>query len=519
MRILGFKPGHDGAIALIEDGTLAYSIEGEKNSFARYMHVTPSSLLDAALAASAPPDCIALGGWRHGGPATGKQVGIGYWGVGDAASRLTDTTFFGRPVRLFEASHESAHVWSAFGLSPFADRYPCHVLVWEGQIGRFYRLDVGGRVTAFPQVIEQLGCKYQLLYSLADPTRTEPSMQQRPDDAGKIMALAAFGTPRAPNADEARFIDWLLDCPDVIGLAKAQLADSPFHDVGVESQIFKDLVRGVSDAIFQRFLDWARIHLEPGLPLAISGGCGLNCEWNTGWLRSGLFSTVFVPPCVNDSGAAIGSAIQAQQVLTGRAAVQWNVYCGSIERPHAALVAAPGRDTAPLDPAQVAADLADGQVVAVMRGRCEIGPRALGNRSLLGDPRDRRMLAHLNTIKQRESYRPIAPVVTAEAAAEFFDMPCFDRYMLYFSQVRDRRIPAATHVDGSARVQVVARDDNPLLWSILDCFGARTGVPVLCNTSLNFKGRGFIDDVDDLLRFCAETGVRRAIIDDCYLEL
>ncbi len=520
MRILGIKPGHDGALALIEDGTLVYSIEGEKNSFERYMHVTPSSLLDAASAACAPPDCIALGGWRHGSPAKGKHIGMGYWGVEDTTFRLTDTSFFGSPVRLFEDSHESSHVWSAYGLSPFADRYPCHVLVWEGQIGRFYRLDSGGRVTAFPQVIEQPGCKYQFLYTLADPNRTEPSVQHRPpEDAGKVMALAAFGTRRAPNLHEARFIDWILDCPDIIGMTKGQLAGSPFYDVGVESQAFKDLVRGVSDAIFGRYLDWASMHLEPGLPLAIGGGCGLNCEWNTNWLRSGLFSDVFVPPCVNDSGAAIGTAIHAQQLMTGSAAVKWNVYCGSIARAHGARAAALGCDTVPLDPAQVATDLAEGHVVATMHGRCEIGPRALGNRSLLADPRDARMLGRLNTIKQRESYRPIAPVVTAEAAAEFFDMSCLDRYMLYFSRVRDERIPAVTHVDGSARVQVVARNDNPLLWSILDSFGAQTGVPVLCNTSLNFKGRGFIDDVDDLLRYCAETGVRRAIVDGMYVRL
>ncbi|HBN7908806.1 carbamoyltransferase C-terminal domain-containing protein [Pseudomonas aeruginosa] len=520
MRIVGIKPGHDGAVALIEDGTLVYSIEGEKNSFERYMHMTPSSLLDAASATCAPPDCIAFGGWRHGSPAQGKHVGMGYWGVGDATFRLTGARFFGHSVRLFEASHESSHVWSTYGLSPFADRYPCHVLVWEGQIGRFYRLDAGGRVTAYPQVIEQPGCKYQFLYTLADPGRNEPRVQHRPpEDAGKIMALAAFGASRAPNPDEARLIEWVLDCPDIIGTVKSQLADSPFHDVGVESQAFKDLVRGVSDAIFRRYLDWARRHLEPGLPIAIGGGCGLNCEWNTNWLRSGLFSEVFVPPCVNDSGAAIGSAIQAQQVLTGSAAVTWNVYCGSIARPHEARAAALGCDATPLDPAQVAADLAAGHVVAAMHGRCEIGPRALGNRSLLADPRDARMVARLNEMKQRESYRPIAPVVTAEAAAEFFDMPCLDRYMLYFSRVRDARIPAVTHVDGSARVQVVARADNPLLWSILDRFGAQTGVPVLCNTSLNFKGRGFIDDVDDLLRYCAETGVRRAIVEGLYVRL
>ena len=292
-----------------------------------------------------------MGGWRHGSPATGKRVGVGYWGVGDAACRLTETAFFGRPVRLFEASHESAHVWSAFGLAPFADRYPCHVLVWEGQIGRFYRLDQGGRVTAYQQVIEQPGCRYQFLYALADETRSEPYAQHRPpEDAGKIMALAAFGATRAPNADEARIIEWILDCPDIIGTVKDRLTNPPFYNAGVESQRSKDLVRGVSDAIFQRFLGWARAHLEPGLPLAIGGGCGTQLRMEHRLVTIGtIFGGVRAAVRERLLCAAIGSAIQAQQVLTGRAAVKWNVYCGSVHRRHGERAAALGCDAVPLE--------------------------------------------------------------------------------------------------------------------------------------------------------------------------
>lgn len=520
MRILGIKPGHDGAFALLEDSQLVYSLEGEKNSFVRFMHITPTALLDAAMQTPDLPDCVALSGWHQGNPADGKQIGMGYWGIESRHSRLTDIAFFGRRVQLFEGSHESSHVWTAYGLSPFADQYPCHVLTWEGRIGRFYRLDAGGRITAYPQVVEQPGCKYQFLYTLADPDRIELAFQHRPpEDAGKVMALAAFGESRPPDPDESALVEWLLACPDIVGTLKGALADSPFHNIGVTSQRFKDLARAFSNALFERFLGWAREHLEPGLPLVIGGGCGLNCEWNSGWLRSGLFSDVFVPPCANDSGSAIGTAIEAQLRLTGSAAVRWNVYSGSIDRTHADRLGSLGCRHEEIDLDQVAADLAAGEVLAVMRGRCEIGPRALGNRSLLADPRDAQMLTRLNQIKRRESYRPIAPVCTAEAASAFFDMPCADRYMLYFSKVLDPRLPAVTHVDGSARVQLVGMADHPFLWSLLNHFGDITGVPVLCNTSLNFKGRGFIDDADDLLRYCTETGIRRAICGDRYIRL
>jgi hydroxymethyl cephem carbamoyltransferase len=520
VRILGIKPGHDGAFALCEDGKLIYSIEGEKNSFARFCSITPSALVEAAMQTRDIPECIAFGGWQHGSPSAGKRVGIGYFGVSEHDRRISEISFFGRKTRLFEGTHEGSHVWAAYGMSPFADTYPCYALVWEGQIGRFYRLDEGGKITAYPQVLAQPGSMYQFIFALAEPTRIECAIEPRPpEDAGKIMALAAFADHRPRDPDEQAFVDWLLSRSNIIGTLKGSLTSSPFYNIGVTSQRFKQLARHVSDALFDRFLGWARSNLEPGLPLAIGGGCGLNCEWNTEWVRSGIFSHVFVPPCPNDAGSAIGSAVQAQVALTGRAAVQWNVYCGSIQRHHDERLRSIGCDSCEIDLDAVVADLCEGHIVAVMRGRCEIGPRALGNRSLLADPRHRLMLDRLNKIKQRESYRPIAPVCTVEAAPVFFDMPCEDKYMLYLSRVRDDRIPAVTHVDGSARVQVVRESDHPFLWTLLSRFGQRTGVPVLCNTSLNFKGKGFLDDADDLLRFCRETGVRRAVCEDRYIRL
>jgi predicted NodU family carbamoyl transferase len=241
--------------------------------------------------------------------------------------------------------------------------------------------------------------------------------------------------------------------------------------------------------------------------------------WNSAWRRSDLFSDVFVPPCTNDSGSAIGTALQAQQRLAGSALVKWNVYCGSRPRDRSDSLAASGVPFEPASNNTIVDDLCAGHIVAVMRGPCEIGPRALGARSLLADPRDASMRERLNHIKQRESYRPIAPVCTAEAADDFFDMPVRDEYMLYFAQVRSRQIPAVTHVNNSARVQSVSEADNPFIWSLVRHFGARTGVPVLCNTSLNLKGRGFIDEVPDLIGYCRDNGVERAICEDWYLRI
>lgn len=520
MKILGLKPGHDGAIALIDGERLEFSLEAEKNSFPRYSSINVSSILDAAKACKSIPDCIAVGGWPKGFHSEDLIDGMGYWGVGKEHEHISNDSFFGQDVKLFMGTHESSHVWCAFGLAPFADQYPCHVLVWEGNIGRFYRLNSPDDIEVYPQILDDPGNKYSFIFSLADPSYQDNSLEYRFQDAGKLMALAAYGEDHEVTREEADIISWVLKHPQIAGTrAKEKLKNSPFYNIGVQSQKFKNLARAHSDAIFNSFLDWAKQNLEPGLPLAIGGGCGLNCEWNSSWLASGLFTDVFVPPCVNDSGSAIGVAIQAKLRLTGKASVKWHVNCGSLPRDRTAEFARVSLPARPVNLDEVVSDLCDGHVIAVMRGCCEIGPRALGSRSLIADARRPEILDRLNSIKDREEYRPIAPICTAEGAHRFFKMPKVDKYMLFFSEVVDNRLPAVTHVDGSARVQVVEYEDNKFIWSLLQKFEKKTDVPVLCNTSLNFNGKGFIDDVGELIQYCSERGIERAICDDTYFEI
>jgi carbamoyltransferase len=149
-----------------------------------------------------------------------------------------------------------------------------------------------------------------------------------------------------------------------------------------------------------------------------------------------------------------------------------------------------------------AAVVADNGVVAWFQGRSEWGPRALGHRSLLASPADPGNLERLNDIKGREQFRPVAPVVLAERAHEVFDGPLPSPYMMFAHRVRDAwrsRIPAAVHVDGTARAQTVDRADEPLFAAVLDGLERRTGVPVAVNTSLNTAGRPMVDDPRDAL--------------------
>jgi carbamoyltransferase len=238
----------------------------------------------------------------------------------------------------------------------------------------------------------------------------------------------------------------------------------------------------------------------------MAGGVALNCVANSRIWREGPFDEVWVQPAAGDSGTALGAALRVASEL------------GDPVRPMAG--ADLGRswtddelarwlDTAkiayerPDDVAEaIAAVLADDGVVAWFQGASEFGPRALGHRSLLADPRRADNIERLNDVKGREQFRPVAPMVLEERAADLFDGPLPSPYMLFTHRVRPEwldRIPAVVHVDGTARIQTVSAERNPLMARTLQAFERRTGVPVVVNTSLNTAGRPMVDDPRDAL--------------------
>jgi predicted NodU family carbamoyl transferase len=157
--------------------------------------------------------------------------------------------------------------------------------------------------------------------------------------------------------------------------------------------------------------------------------------------------------------------------------------------------------------------LANNLILGWVSGKYEIGPRALGNRSILAAPFRVSTRVRLNEIKQREQFRPIAPVCLEEEAARLFGCDHGSPYMLYTHRARTDALPAVTHVNGTARIQTVSSGSNPSLYALLSEFRARTGYGVLCNTSLNFKGRGFINKIDDLSNYAIEHGLDGFVTD------
>lgn len=250
--------------------------------------------------------------------------------------------------------------------------------------------------------------------------------------------------------------------------------------------------------------------------LCMAGGVALNCVANGRIQREGPFDELFIQPAAGDDGTALGNALLGSEMLTGRR-TQWvfaNAYLGhgygpdevaAVLRRHFGSI----RVDHPGTPAEaLAADITAGYITAVWREGSEYGPRALGHRSILCDPRLPWMKDHLNErVKHRESFRPFAPMVLEERARELFALAGTSPYMLLAADVlHPELVPAITHVDGSARVQTVGRDTEPFLHEVIAAFERRTGVPVLLNTSFNDQ-EPIVETPEDALRCFLSTGI------------
>ena len=406
------------------------------------------------------------------------------------------------PGRVRFVPHHRAHAASAYLASGFES---CAVLTVDGRGERSSALLGRWRDGRLEMLAEQslphsLGLVYESL--------TDHLGFRRASDEFKVMALASYGRPRwlaevrdamhatGDGGYVAKPLEWERFAPAVtggegLGSAHADLAAS------VQTQLEETLLELAA---------W--LHERTGESrLAMAGGVALNCVANSRLWRDGPFDEVWVHPAAGDAGTALGAALyvahevgERMEPMTGAALGRgWTagelsgwLDRGALDYEH------------PRDVAEEAADtLAGNGVVAWFDGRAEFGPRALGHRSLLADPRDAGNLERLNDVKNREQFRPLAPMVLDEHAGEIFDGgPLPSPYMLFTHRVREEwldRIPAVVHVDGTARVQTVNAEREPTVARLLRAFADRTGVPVLVNTSLNTAGRPMVDDPRDAL--------------------
>jgi carbamoyltransferase len=335
-------------------------------------------------------------------------------------------------------------------------------------------------------------------------------------DEGKVMALAAFGSASyvsqfrdviRPAPDGGYAVDMSYFNYDKFGqlrpfsrkfiatFGRARRPDEPLTDQ------HRDLAFALQTVTEEVILNRVRSLLKeyPVRDLCMSGGVALNCVANAKVLEGTDIRRVWVPPCASDTGAPLGSALWHTHQTLGlpRRFELTHPYYGRAYKDEEIVRAleVEGLRYHRLATAQllrrVAKDLADGKIVGWFQDRFEMGPRALGNRSILADPRRAEMRDELNDrVKKREPFRPFAPVVLAERASEYFEVSQADPFMTLAPRVRAEKqsvIPAAVHVDGTGRIQTIDRTANPRYYGLIEEFARLTGVPVLLNTSFNRK--------------------------------
>lgn len=522
MKIISYKPGHDGHVSYLNDDELIFSIEAEKDNGERYAGLTPKVFVESLKYVDDIPDVFAISGWGQNFQKKIHNIEGGYFGHESSCIIDRNDILLGKKVKYFSSSHERAHILSSYAMSPFPQGKPCYALVWEGKIGAFYKIDERLDITKIGDVLERPGHKYAFIYALADPTF---KTQRRFEDAGKLMALVSFGLPYKSSTFENELMERVLNHSSVIqsdgsiaypNLNKMDFLNNPLFNAGLESQTFKNFAKMFSENLFNKFSTFAKVNLTKGLPLLISGGCGLNCDWNSAWKDLGLFEDVFVPPCTNDSGSAIGTAVDALFQYSGKAKIKWTVYAGE-EFVHD-IVDIFGFDILPFDAEQVAKYIADGKIIGWIQGKYEIGPRALGNRSILASPLIKDIQQRLNNIKRREGFRPIAPICLEEDIHRHFENAYPSPHMLYFQKVKTDALPGVTHVDKSARFQSVNLLQNKEIYNLLLHFKKETGYGVLCNTSLNFNGAGFINRMSDLVEYTHLHGLDGFVVGNVFYK-
>jgi carbamoyltransferase len=521
MLRLGLKLLHDGTVALLDGPRLVVSHEAEKSANnARHARLEAIDLAAVLEREGLRPDDVerlVVDGWGDPlieTPLAARSEGLEvapYHEVDSlhdvlAPRELSGLLLGGRARAYRSYMHVAGHAIGAYATSPFAATGdPALVLVWDGgMLPRLYCFTPAERrLEPLGPLFPLAGNVYAAFASQWEPFRPAGGdgtgaipMEHEHAVPGKAMAYAGLGRVR----DElfAVFDD---ACRLRGGAARddaAAFATETRARIG-DRYASADLIASLQEYLARMLAESLRVALERrhDLPqrLCAAGGCALNIAWNAALRASGLFDAVWVPPFPSDAGSALGTAAVDLLRDEGSCAIEWDVYRGA---PLAPADPAPGWEPRTCSIAELARLLHEtGEPVVFLNGRAELGPRALGARSVLCAASDARTKELLNRIKGREAYRPIAPICLEEDAPRVFAPGTPDPYMLYVHHVRDgwrERVPAIVHVDGTARLQTIDDRQSPLVAELLREYRRLSGLPLLCNTSANHKGRGFFPD-------------------------
>ncbi|MER8601404.1 carbamoyltransferase [Mesorhizobium sp. M1339] len=519
---------HDGAAVLVRDGRVIAAVEEERLNRMKHSNKLPIRSIQYCLSAAGVQlndiDRVALYASEPYANAMLEGMSASHPDILsiplDAKTLVQDllTREFGTKLdssRISFVSHHQAHAVSAFAMSGFEQSL---ILAIDGSgdfLSGLLAVGSGTEITqleAFPEN-NSLGLFYletirYLGYGLFDEY--------------KVMGLAPYGDPAPYRELFEQFYELSANGggyrvhldrigPALLRNIEVRRKGMPF------TQQHRDVSASLQEALERIVFHILRHHREAtGMKrLCLAGGVAHNCTMNGKLLYSGLFEDIFVQPASHDAGCALGAALIVSNQM-GRPApcerlqeVYWGPDLGSERAVQQELNAWAGHLEVERsdDVASSAADwIANGAVIGWVQGRSEFGPRALGNRSILADPRPAANKDRINAmVKKREGYRPFAPSVLEEDASEFFDLPDGKRefpFMNFVVRVRDSKralLGAITHVDGTARLQTVSRNANPAYWEVINAFKKRTGTPILLNTSFNNNSEPIVDSVADAI--------------------
>jgi carbamoyltransferase len=540
---------HDSSACVVRDGELLFAVAEERISRqkhdASFPRLAIQSSLDFAGIRAEQLDEVCFG-WSTPGPGFRHDLKCFATGVLPFTylSLLTTTLHFlkmwhqGSGAKVFAqqfgptkarmrfVDHHLAHAISAYGYSGF-DEAAVVVMdgrgaweatsIWHGRDGRLEHV----LTIPFPNSIGYFYSQF-----------TEFLGFQPNSDEWKVMGLAPYGKP---GIDLSAFIDletvpYRVNTKQVaahgaVSLAKASrlLGARRAPESEIEER-HKDIAYAVQEACETAMLNVVKLAMEKTRcrDVCLAGGVALNSKANGKILASGLVGKLFVQPAASDDGVALGAALAPYLDNNGKLPNKemrhgyWGPCFddGTIEN---ALRTYKLNYSRLADPASSAAELlSQGKILGWFQGRMEFGPRALGSRSILADPRDPEMNAKVNNaVKFREWWRPFAPSLKKEAALEYLESAADSPFMILTAQVRPEKrsiIPSVTHVDGSARPQTVEKEINPLYWRLIDEFGKRTGVPVIMNTSFNLRGEAIVHTPTDAIRTFFSSGMDALVI-------
>lgn len=476
---------------------------------------------------------------------------------------VIDTHLEGFDGPIYFSRHHESHAASAFFCSPFES---AAILVADG-VGEWACTSIGEGKGSSLALLREVRFPHSL--GLFYSAMTQYLGFAVNSDEYKVMGLAPYGEPR--------FLQLLLDRVVALKEDGSLALDLSYFDFphglsminGRLAELLGQPARGADDAITEFHMDVAAsaqaLVTEAMVRLAreakrvtgndrlcLAGGVALNCVANGAINRTGLFRDIFVQPAAGDAGGAIGAALQTWHQVLGQPRrpaeedAMRGAYLGPAVTAEGAaryldsVSAAYQRFDEPELAERIAGWIAAGHIVALCRGRMEFGPRALGARSILGDPRDARNQGRINRkVKYRESFRPFAPALLQERAGDYFDLDIPSPYMLLVMPLKEERrrsqaendavrgldklrvarsdVPAVTHVDYSARIQTVSESRNGFFWRVVAAFYRRTGCPMIVNTSFNVRGEPIVRDEKDAHRCFLMTDVDILVLGNCVV--